>query len=64
MINTDHPFQRFGDACVHLGESLAEVKQRWSCDWMSEVGGGKQQRRHLQVDQLEAHREEVFLFTA
>lgn len=35
------------------GESLADVEQRWGGDGVSEVRGGEQQGRHLQVDQLQ-----------
>lgn len=37
----------------YLSESLADVEQSWSSDWVSEVRGRKQQCRHLQVNQLE-----------
>lgn len=38
---------------TYLGESLADVKQRWSGNRVSEVGGREQEGRHLQIDQLE-----------
>lgn len=41
----------------YLGESLADVKQRWSGNGVSEVGGRKQQGRHLQIDQLETQKQ-------
>lgn len=41
---------------MYPGESLAEVKERWSGDRMSEVRGGEQQGRHLQIDQLQTQK--------
>ncbi len=52
--NTDN---KHTEDCVYLGESLADVKQRWSGNWVSEVWGGKQQGRHLQVDKLETQKQ-------
>lgn len=37
---------------MYLSESLADVKQRWSGNRVSEVGGREQQRRHFKVDKL------------
>lgn len=42
---------------VYLGESLADVKKRWSGDRVSEVGGRKQQGRDLQIDHLETQKQ-------
>lgn len=43
-------------ACGYPGESLADVEQCWGGDGVSEVRGGEQQGRHLQVDQLQTQR--------
>lgn len=42
---------------AYPGESLADVKEGWSGDGVSEVGGGEEQGRHLQVDQLQTQKE-------
>lgn len=41
---------------MYPGESLADVKECWSGDRVSEVGGGEQQGRHLQIDQLQTQK--------
>lgn len=41
---------------MYLSESLADVKQRWSGNRVSEVGGREQQRRHFKVDKLETQK--------
>lgn len=44
--------------CVYPGESLADVKECWSGDRVSEVRGGEQQGCHLQIDQLQTQKQE------
>lgn len=45
-------------SCAYPGESLADVKEGWGGDRVSEVGGGEEQGRHLQIDQLQRQKQE------
>lgn len=46
-------------ACGYPGESLADVEQCWGGDGVSEVRGGEQQGRHLQIDQLQTQNKQT-----
>jgi len=48
------------EGCVYLGESLADVKKRWSCNRVSEVWSRKQQCSHLQVNHLKTQRQKKY----